>query len=413
MTAFSLATKRVSPKQWFMLSALIVNGGNYLYNLLLGRLLGPEAFADAALIITLLLVLSFMGMTFQLVVAKFTAQFNQIQIAALSSRMNAYALLIGIILGIVVLYNASYLQDVLNTQSTLMFQIFGIGIPIYFLMSVNRGKLQGAQEFKKLSFSYQSEMWGRLLITFILLLFIPIQHGILVALGIVVSLFLGLFPLKGFKINLFGAKGMKNIPVKQLKQFILITTFYELTQILINNSDILLVKRFFDAQEAGLYASLALIGRMVYFIAWMFVMLLLPTVVKAKKEGKATAPMLFKYIGYITILSLGIVAACAFFPELIVSLLFGDAYMSIADLLWQYALATSLFAIANIFCYYFLSLDVYKPIWFAAFFGISQVVVLYYFHSSLALVVQMQILIMLGLLVTQIIYFTQHYIKKV
>ncbi|MGB3152010.1 MAG: sugar isomerase, partial [Maribacter sp.] len=57
-------------------SVLLVNGGNYLYNLVLGRLLGPEAFAEAALLVTLLLVLSFLGMTFQLATTKFAVLFS-------------------------------------------------------------------------------------------------------------------------------------------------------------------------------------------------------------------------------------------------------------------------------------------------------------------------------------------------
>ena len=64
--------KSIAPEQLFMLSVLIVNGGNYLYNLLLGRLLGPSQFADAAVLITFLLVLSFVAMTFQLATAKFS-----------------------------------------------------------------------------------------------------------------------------------------------------------------------------------------------------------------------------------------------------------------------------------------------------------------------------------------------------
>lgn len=34
--------KGIKPEQLFMLSVLLVNGGNYLYNLVLGRVLGPE-----------------------------------------------------------------------------------------------------------------------------------------------------------------------------------------------------------------------------------------------------------------------------------------------------------------------------------------------------------------------------------
>jgi len=74
MSAISILNiKKVTPEQVFILSVIIVNGGNYLFNLLLGRMLGPVKFSDAAVLITLLLIFSFIGMTFQLVTAKFSA----------------------------------------------------------------------------------------------------------------------------------------------------------------------------------------------------------------------------------------------------------------------------------------------------------------------------------------------------
>ena len=412
MTAFSLVLRKISPQQWFLLSTIVVNGGNYLYNLLLGRILGPKAFAEAALMVTLLLVLSFLGMTFQLSVAKFSAQYDDTKKDMIVSKMLGYALWIGGGVGLLVVVAAPKLQEFFNTQNALMFQLFGLGIPVYFLMSINRGHFQGLEQFTKLSFSYQSEMWGRLLITLVALVLIPAQHGVLVVVGILVSLFLGLFPFKSLKVDFFGSQDLDPKITKQIRNFIAITAFYELTQILINNSDILLVKRYFEPEQAGLYAALALIGRVVYFVAWMFVMLLLPQVVKAKKQGDRTAPMLSKYVGYITILSIFIVVCCLLFPETIISILFGEQYVSMAGLLWQYALATSLFAIANIFTYYFLSQDEYTPIWFSAFFGLSQVVLIAFFHQSLTTVVQVQLIAMLSLLVTQVIYFLQHSIKQ-
>ncbi|WP_108244314.1 MATE family efflux transporter [Muricauda brasiliensis] len=407
MTVFSVVKKRVSPQQLFMLSALLVNGGNYIYNLLLGRILGPEAFADAALLVTLLLVLSFLGMTFQLVTAKFVAVLPQEQWESFRNRIGVLALVIGCVLGAAVFFAAPFLQNILQTENALMFQIFGIGVPLYFVMSVNRGQYQGEESFAKLSISYQSEMWGRLLITLLAFLIVRDHFGVLVSFGILGSLALGLFPFKKLRFNVVRTAS-PDLEWNKVRTFMLITACYELTQIIINNSDIILVKHFFQAQEAGLYASLALIGRVVYFVAWMFVMLLLPTVVRLKKEGKPTGHILFKYVGYIGLLSSVIVVVCATFPELIITLLFGDAYLSMASLLWQYALATSLFAVANIFTYYFLSLDQYRPIWFSAILGVSQIVLIVFFHSSLALVVQLQILVMLVLLAVQVLYFLSH-----
>ncbi len=166
-----------------------------------------------------------------------------------------------------------------------------------------------------------------------------------------------------------------------------------------------MVKHYFESFDAGLYASLALIGRVVYFIAWMFVMLLLPTVVTLKKEGKETVSVLFRYVGYIAVISITIVAACLIFPEMIITMLFGESYTAMAPLLYKYAIATSLFALSNIFAYYYLSLDKYVPVILSGSLGLLQIVLIAQFHTSLEQVVHMQIIAMVLLLAVQLIYF--------
>lgn len=406
MTAFSFVNKKITPEQIFMTSVLVVNGGNYLYNLILGRMLGPAAFADAALLITLLLVLSFVGMTFQLVTTKFNILFSGNQWKAFENYMHKYAIIFGVAIGALLFLFANNLQQLFNTESVTMFRVFAVGIPLYFIMSIKRGKYQGKQNYTNLSVTYQSEMWSRLLVTLALLLLVPMNSAFLVAVGIVISFVFGLMPIKFKKIS-FAASNILTVEnKKKVTTFILLTAGYELTQIIINNSDVLLVKHYFNSLDAGLYASLALIGRVVYFVAWMFVMLLLPAVIEKRKEGKRTAPILFKYVGYISLLSVTIVAGCYLFPETIISLMFGDAYLEMSSLLWQYALATSLFAISNIFAYYFLSLDYYVPVILSGVLGLSQIGLIVFFHSSLAMVVQLQIIVMLALLFAQLLYFS-------
>lgn len=397
--------RNISPEHLFMLSGLVVNGGNYLYNLILGRVLGPAQFADAAVLITFLLVLSFIAMTFQLVTAKFSILFSASAFASFINKVYKSSFVIGVVLGILIIFFADALQSVFNTTSSQMFVWFGLAVPFYFLMSVNRGVFQGQKDFKKLSITYQSEMIGRLLITFLLLYLFKKEPAVLVAIGIAISFVFGLIP---FKIDTFFVKSKDIISKEENKKiisFFALTAFYELTQIMINNSDILLVKHYFESYDAGLYASLALIGRMVYFIAWMFVMILLPTVITLKKEGKPTAPILFKYVSTISLISFVIVFCCFVFPEQVVFLLFGDDYVSIAPLLWKYALATSLFAISNIFAYYYLSLDQYIPVLFLGLLGIAQVLLIFFFHQSLAQVVHMQIIAMFSLLIIQLLFF--------
>jgi O-antigen/teichoic acid export membrane protein len=135
-------------------------------------------------------------------------------------------------------------------------------------------------------------MLSRLLITLGLIFLFNIQSSVVIAVGILISFLFGLIPFNLKNLNFKKTIKIEASKAKQVRSFFIITAFYEFTQIIINNSDILLVKHYFNAYDAGLYASLALIGRIVYFVAWMFVMLLLPTVVQHKKEGNETASIL-------------------------------------------------------------------------------------------------------------------------
>lgn len=409
-TIISLPRVRsISKEQIFMFSAILVNAGNYLYNLILGRLLGPEVFADAAVLITMLLILSFIGMTFQIVSAKYTVLLEEDQLETFLYIFSKIALISGAILGVTIALMSEVLQNTLHTHSEFMFIIFGAGLPLYFIACLNRGVFQGKGELKKLAFTYQAEMISRLVFTLIVLLnFTNFNSGIVVAMGIFVSLILALFPFQKKVLINTSVFQNRNFAIKPIFTFFLLTAFYELTQIIINNSDILLVKHYFNQKDAGLYASLALIGRVVYFVAWMFVMMLLPAVIKLSKEEQNTRPVLLKYVGYISVLSACIVSGTLLFPNLAVNILFGSKFLSIAPLLWLYALTTSIFAIANIFSYYFLSLGQYIPVIISAALGLSQIVFIVLFHNSLKEVVVVQVIAMAILLIFQIVFFFYH-----
>lgn len=394
---------------------LIVNAGNYIYNLLLGRILGPTEFSDAAILITFLLILSFLGMTFQIVAAKYSVLFENQKLQLFIVTVTKIAVLVGVVFGAIIMIFNSQLQTLFHTKTATMFLIFAIGIPLYFLMSVNRGLYQGKNDLKKMSVTYITEMLSRLFLTLALVLLVPsLPTSVAVAAGISISLIFGLFPFqKSIVVKTNISFTNEVLDTKSIIIFFALTAFYELTQIIINNSDIILVKHYFNDKEAGLYASLALIGRVVYFVAWMFVMLLLPKVILLKKEGKNTLPILMKYISYITVLSIGIVLFTYLFPNFVVKVMFGEKYISIAFLLWKYALATSVFAIANIFAYYFLSINKYIPVVISAVLGITQIALIVLFHNSLEQVVEMQIIAMVVLLFSQLCFFFYHNKKNI
>jgi len=397
---------KIKPVHVFTISIIIVNAGNYLLNVLLGNILGPELFADTAVLITLLLILSFIGMAFQVATAKFIILLDISRKTALTKLAVKYALILGLIASTLLIVLSKELHIIFQTQSQGMFIIFAIGIPFYFFMCINRGFYLGEKKLVLLSLTYHSEMLSRLIFTLLLVVLLPKSYStIAVAIGILISLVIGLFPIKNNYISSNWLKSTSYLNPTKFRAFFMITAFYECTQILINHSDLLLVKHFFNNYDTGLYAALALIGRAVYYTAWIFIMLLLPKVIALKKQGKNTQKTLFKYVIYTSIIAAMLIICSKLFPNQIIVILFGKDYVAIAPLLWKYALASSLFAVANIFSYYFLSLNKYFPIVITSVIGVAQIISITLLHSSLNQIVVIQILLMIVLLLFQALYF--------
>lgn len=354
--------------------------------------------------VTLLLILGFLGMAFQLTTARYMAELDGYEAEAFQKLMLRAALFLGIAGGFLVFASASALQNIFNLGDPALFRVFAVGIPIYFMLSVQRGRLQGQSAFIPLSLSYQSEMWMRLVLTLLLLWIFPAFTGLIVSLGILFSLLAGMNWKKLNLSSLLGAITLDTGRKRMIYRFALVTVAFEFCQILVNNSDIMMVKHYFPSYDAGLYASLALVGRIVYFVAWMLAMILLPAVVKRKEAGINPYPLLQQYLLGIGVLAFLLVVGSYLFPALAIRLLFGENYLPIAPLLWQYALAAGLFALANLVAYFYLCLEEYRPILFIAIAGIAQVVLIVFLHEELGQVVQLQGVLMALLLAVQLIF---------
>lgn len=383
------------------ISMTVVNAGNYLFNLILGRWLGPAAFSDLSLIVTLMLMVTFVTVTYQMTAAKFAAAHYADQTldksTGMRSWMSRFAWLSGIALVLFVAGGAPLWQRFFNTQSFWPFVILGVGLPIYFAQGIDRGILQGQTRFGTLSWSYIAEMVIRLGAG---LFFVWLGWSVGGAvLGITLSFVATWIVALSVRRFLPPLGELTTSDKATIKAFAMPVIVVQLSQILINNSDIIIVKRFFAPEEAGLYAALALIGRVVFFATWSVVTTLFPIVAQKHQKGEAHRHLLWVGLGLVMLVSVGIVGATILFPEWIVLILFGPDYLEIAPLLWLYAVATMIYALANVVINYRLSADANLGTYLATIGGVAQVVTLWLFHDSLYQVVMLQIVLMSILLV--------------
>ena len=381
-------------------STLLVNLGNYLINLLLGRWMGPAEFSEVGLLVTILLMLSFIALAFQLTAAKYTALWlgsEPEKLSALYSWLKRVGWYTGFCMSAVFIVFPLSLQNFFRTSSWWFFPVFGVGIPLYLIMSINRGILQGEQSYGRLALTYQVEMWCRLGLSIIAVRLGWGTPGIAVA--ITLSLFATLL-VSGTRIKAIRV-GLEES--RAILRFFFIILIYECSQILINNSDTMLVKHFFPPTQAGLYAALALIGRIVYFGTWTVVTLLFPLVIRLEKEGKPHLPYFYGGLGIVAALATLIITGAYLFPVWMVQLLFGSEYLSISPFLWKYALATALFTCANVFVYYNISLGRNLPALLMVLAGFLQIGLIWIWHTSFDQVIGIQIGLMIGIIILMMV----------
>ncbi len=396
-----------------LVSSILVNAGNYGINLILGRHLGPQVFAEVSVIATTVLMLSFLAVGIQLTSAKFTASLLATESSNSFENFKGWIsqkvawISIGLTFSICLVIQP--IQNYLHFESAFPILIIALGLPLYFRMSLKRGFYQGQESFKALAKTYVLEMVYRMIATAIFLI-VALQLNMLsptmaIAIGFIFSfLACGVFTKKELKAIIITKRIETKLPVNHLLKFVMVILFYELGQILINNSDVILVKHYFENTEAGMYAALALIGRVVFFGTWTIVTLMFPKVIQLEKQGKKHSHLFWMSFGATAFVSASIILACFLMPEFILNTLFGDEFIAMAGLLWKYALATSLFACANVFAYYYMSLEKYTPVALSILAGILQVVFISFYHGSLEQVIMVQIMIMSGLFIAMLMF---------
>lgn len=389
-----------------LISMTVVNAGNYLFNLILGRSLGPKAFADLSLIITLMLMLTFVTSTVGLLTARFAAKYqaqgDNERLSGLRKLVGKWSWIIGFMVMAALILGAPILSQIFQTESALPFIILGIGVPVFFAQSVDRGILQGQTRFGRFALSYQAEMWARLIGAVLLVALGFAVNGAVVALSI------------SFVATWWIARGVsKGLPAKgelsseersEILRYIAPVSVALVSQILINNSDILVVKHFFESEVAGHYAALALIGRIVFFATMSVVTMLFPIVAQKHQKGEAHRHLLYLSLGLVAAVSAVIIAVTVIAPNWVVNVLFGSAYLSIAPLLWLYAVATAFYALSNVIINYRLSISEGNGAKIAIGGSFMQVIGLLIFHNTLEQVVIVQVVTMGAMLVALFIW---------
>ncbi|MDD5650704.1 MAG: oligosaccharide flippase family protein [Candidatus Nanoarchaeia archaeon] len=389
-------------------STLILYLCNFFYHFYTGRVLGPENYSIIGSLFSLIYVIFVPFNAIQISVTKFVSEFNvkneQGKIKFLLTRSLKKLFIYGIFITIFFMLISPFISNFLNIPSYAPVMILGLVIFASLLLPVTRGVLQGLQSFKKFGINMASEGITKVIFTVLL---VSVGFGVNGAtLALVLSFsFAFLFTLWQLR-DIFKYKEIE-IETKQVYKYSwpVLITFLALT--LIFSLDILLVKHFFDPIQAGYYAALSLIGKIVYFTSFPVIQVMFPMVSEAnikKQHKKELIGLLFKAMLIIFLICLGITGFYFIFPNFMVNLLFGADYSSIIPLIGYFGIFMSLFSLVYLFAFYNLSLNQKGFIPLLVLTNILEIIVIYLFHNTILQIITSLSMLTFLLLISLVIY---------
>ncbi len=375
-----------------LMNTTVVSAINFVYNVVMARMLGPSRFGHVTASVTLLMLSSAVTLAFQMVCAKFVAR-N----ATPGAKVGVYRSLLGkawmvsLALGGALFAARNPMAAFLHLPDPRALGLLALGIAAYVPLGVRRGAMQGLCSFRRLSASFITEALTRLGAASLL---VAIGYGELGAVGAICLSVLASYCVSGLGPEL-RVRSEHGHPASFGEGIQAIVFF--VGQVIICNTDVLVVKHFFVPEVAGLYAAVALVGRLLYFSSWSVVSVMFPVsaAVHSKKEDPKVVLLPFLVV-------LGLAAAfiltLSFFPHFVIHTIFGREFHQGEPLLALYAVATGLYSLSVVLMAYEMSRRIANTGWLQLMFSGGLVMAIGMFHSTLREVIVVQIVLMAALL---------------
>lgn len=385
------------------------NAGNYLLNVALGRWLTPAEFSDANLMVTLMLLVTAIAVSLQLIAARFTGldevAAETARTEALARGLTRWGAWAGVAIGALLVIGAPWWADFFNSASAWPFVVLGIGMPPYLAQAVGRGVLQGRLEFGPLAATFIHEAAARVVLGVVL---VAIGLGVLGAtIALTVSFvvtWLSVERALGWDLSAIAAEVRPEVvgyagPVGLLL----------LGQIIINNGDVLVSKQSLVPAEAGVYAAIALVGRAVFFLSWSVATTLFPAATQRREQGEDAHGLLYAGIAAVAAIGVAAVVGARLLGGIVLGRVFGPEYADVSSPLAWYALATAVFAIANLIVSHHLALGELREAALMLGGAVLQTVLLIGARGSIDDLIRAQVIAML---VLAIIVSSSHVLRR-
>jgi len=176
---------------------------------------------------------------------------------------------------------------------------------------------------------------------------------------------------------------------KEILAYALPTTLATMLLVVSLNMDIIIVKHYFSATDAGIYAAISTIAKIILYGTAPIITVMFPLVSERIAKGdKHYRLFIYSLIATLAgaLLILGIYVLA---PTKVITVLYGQSYTSMYHLLPQVGLFVVFYTLINLIANYFLAIRDFTFLWFCLIIIVAQPAVIAFWHPSIQSVVRL------------------------
>ncbi len=392
LTNFILSKKLYFSGSILIVSILISNFLNFLFNAYLGRVLSYETLGLVSLINSFLYLtaIPFIAITQTLIyrIGFLDERYGKDTAYKFWSGLNKRLLHISLALSVLWIGSAPFLMNYFKTENILPILLFTPIWLVGFAASANKGFLTGKLLFVSAAIITIVEPLIKLLGAIILVSlhmneWIYITIPLSVVIGFIMSLIYMRW-IKPSKMNAVDVRHAKSFPSK----FFFVSLLSGLSAMVFLSLDVILAKHFLSGEEAGQYALVSLVGKMIFFISTLFTILIIPFVSRNEGAKKNSSHILYKSLAASSILAFVGFILIGVFGYISIPFLFGEKAQSIIQYLLPFTFAVGCFSLSTVFISYYLTKRIYTFPVITFLLTILQIILISLYHQNIYQIVQ-------------------------
>jgi O-antigen/teichoic acid export membrane protein len=399
-------------------ASLVGSVFSYLLQFVLGRKLSVSDYGTFNALLSLSTLIGVFAGVFGTSLIKITSELyakkDEKKLQAFFVKVLNFSLIVGLIFFIGIFTFRGFIPNYINVDDRFLIVLFWCSIGLSFLMPIPNSYLQGMQEFKKFAIFHVISLFNRFLFPTILVFLGFGLRGVFGAapLAAVVSFFIGFLMLS------LNFRDVRKVDVSddfnKIFSFGASVVLVNFSMMALNNIDLIMVKRYFTDVEAGYYAGVMTLGKILLFGAGAVTVVMFPKITALYADGKRFMGRLKKLLMLLVFVLVTGVFCYQVFPDIITNLFFGNAFENSIKYLPLFSVFVAFYVLIQFLVMFFLAIDK-KVVGFLLLPGVLiQYLLLNFFHESLWDVININIgvSILTLVLLSAYFYFTVPKIRR-